>query len=75
MPHMKARMKKLAIRASETRFEIVIVIRSLEAAKAISAGNSSNLIASASIDDTSLARHHDAFGQASTISALALPNG
>src|SRR4051794_36356397 len=46
---MIASAKKHATRTSDTRLEIVMVIRSLEAAKAISAGNSSNLIASATM--------------------------
>ena len=47
MPVQIASTKKLATRASDTRLEIVMVSRSLEAANAIKAGNSSNLIASA----------------------------
>ena len=48
-PVITASTKKPAISISEIRLEIVMVRRSLEAAKAISAGNSSNLIASASM--------------------------
>src|SRR4051794_12632813 len=47
MPDHSARKKKPPIRISEIRLEIVMVRRSLEAAKAISAGNSRSLIASA----------------------------
>ncbi len=46
---MTASTKKPAIRISETRLEIVIEKRSLEAAKAIIAGNRSSLMASASM--------------------------
>ena len=75
MPHMTARTKKPAIRISETRLEIVIVIRSLEAAKAISAGNSSNLIASATMTpNLGSSAYHEAF-RVRTIGAGALPNG
>ena len=44
-----ASTKKPPTSTSETRLEIVMVSRSLEAAKAISAGNNSNLSASTSI--------------------------
>jgi hypothetical protein len=42
-------MKKPATRASDTRFEIVMVSRSLQAANAINAGNNISLIVSASM--------------------------
>ena len=72
-PIMTASTKKPAIRTSETRFEIVMVSRSLEAANAISAGNSSNLIASASMTQTSIDR--PCGFRVRTIGAAALPNG
>ena len=49
MPVVSASAKKPADSASDSRLEMVIVNRSLEAAKAISAGNSSSLIASMAI--------------------------
>src|SRR3979409_2241866 len=47
IPHANASTKKLPTRISDTRLEIVMVSRSLEAANAIMAGTNSNLIESA----------------------------
>ena len=55
MPLISASRKKPAASASDSRFEIVIVNRSLEAANAISAGNSNNLISSITRIDPSSA--------------------
>ena len=52
MPMTKAITKKPATRISDTRFEIVMVRRSLEAANAISAGNSISLMAFGDHDGT-----------------------
>ena len=49
MPLSSASSAKPPIRISETRLAIVIVNRSLDAAKAIIAGNSVNLITSVSM--------------------------
>jgi len=49
MPMISVSRKKLPASASESRFEMVIVNRSLDAANAIKAGNSRSLITSASM--------------------------
>src|SRR5262245_65559384 len=49
MPVINVIRKKPAARASDSRLEMVIVKRWLDAAKAISAGNRNSLIASAAI--------------------------
>ena len=54
MPVVRVSRKKPPASASESRFEIVMVKRSLEAAKAISAGNSVSLITSVSMVVASL---------------------
>ena len=53
MPVMSVSRKKPPASASDSRLEIVMVRRSLDAAKAIRAGNSSSLIASVSMHHTS----------------------
>ena len=53
MPLTKASTKKPPARTSDTRLEMVMVRRSLEAANAISAGNSISLMASATMIMTS----------------------
>src|SRR5262245_44536356 len=54
MPVTRASAKNPTTRTSETRFEIVIVKRSLDAANAIMAGNSKSLIASVIICSRSM---------------------
>ena len=49
MPVTRVSRKKPPASASESRFEMVMVKRSLEAANAIRAGNSKSLIASVSM--------------------------
>ena len=51
MPVSSTTTKKPPVSASDSRFEMVMVKRSLEAANAISAGNSSSLIVSVTIID------------------------
>ena len=62
MPVTSVSRKKLPASASESRFEMVMVRRSLEAAKAIRAGNSKSLIISVSMIESFLHAHKGGAG-------------